>query len=82
MGVALEFSLQLGNHKPQQSDFDTVCKANNYHFNNYCVSFAFKYEGDQKVCGKVLLYHIAFIDCIENSPIETTIHSKLTEIEI
>ena len=29
MGVALEFSLQLGNYKPQRSDSDTVCKANN-----------------------------------------------------
>ena len=39
-------------------------------------------RGDQKVRGKVLLYHSAFIDCNENSQIETTIHSKLTEIEI
>ena len=39
-------------------------------------------RGDQKVRGKVLLYHIAFIDCNENSQIETTIYSKLTEIEI
>ena len=29
MGVALEFAMQLGNHKPQLSDFDIVCKANN-----------------------------------------------------
>ena len=29
MGVALEFSLQLANHKPQQSDFGVVCMANN-----------------------------------------------------
>ena len=27
MEVALEFSLQLGNHEPQRSDFDIVCKA-------------------------------------------------------
>ena len=39
-------------------------------------------RGDQKVRGKVLLYHIPFIDCNENAQIETTIHSKLTEIEI
>ena len=39
-------------------------------------------RGDQKVPGKVLLYQIAFIDCNENSQIETTIHSKLTEIKI
>ena len=39
-------------------------------------------RGDQKVRGKVLLYHIAFIDCNENSQIETTIHCKLTEIKI
>ena len=39
-------------------------------------------RGDQKVRGKVLLYHIAIIDCNENSLIETTIHSKWTEIEI
>ena len=31
MGVALDFSLQLGNHKPQRSDFaaDIVYMANN-----------------------------------------------------
>ena len=29
MGVALEFSLQLANHKQQPSDFGIVCKANN-----------------------------------------------------
>ena len=29
MGVALEFSLQLANHKPQRSNFGIVCKANN-----------------------------------------------------
>ena len=29
MGVALEFTLQLTDHKPQLSDFDNVCKANN-----------------------------------------------------
>ena len=29
MEVALEFSLQRGNHKPQLSDFAIVCKANN-----------------------------------------------------
>ena len=28
MGVALHFSLQLANHKSQQSDFGSVCKAN------------------------------------------------------
>ena len=39
-------------------------------------------RGDQKVRGKVLLYHSAFINCNENSQIETTLHSKLTEIEI
>ena len=39
-------------------------------------------RGDQKVRGKVLLYHSAFIDCNKNSQIETTIHSKLTEIKI
>ena len=39
-------------------------------------------RGDQKVRGKVLLHHIAFIDCNENLQIETTIHSNLTEIEI
>ena len=39
-------------------------------------------RGDQKVRKKVLLYHIGFIDCNDNSQIETTIHSKLTEIEI
>ena len=39
-------------------------------------------RGDQKVRGKVLLYHITFIYCNENSQIETTIRSKLTEIEI
>ena len=39
-------------------------------------------RGDQKVRGKVLLYHIGFIDCNDNSHIETTIHCKLTEIEI
>ena len=27
MEVALEFSLQLGNHEPQRSDFDIVCNA-------------------------------------------------------
>ena len=37
-------------------------------------------RGGQKVRGKLLLYHIAFIDCHENLQIETTIHSKLTEI--
>ena len=37
---------------------------------------------DQKVRGKVLLYLVAFIDCNENSQIETTIYSKLTEIDI
>ena len=37
---------------------------------------------DQKVHGKVLLYLIAFIDCNENSQVETTIYSKLTEIDI
>ena len=39
-------------------------------------------RGDQKVRGKVLLYHIAFTDCNENSQIEITIQGKLTEIEI
>ena len=39
-------------------------------------------RGDQKVHEKVLLYHIAFIDCNKNSQIETTIYSKLTEIKI
>ena len=29
LGDALEFSLQIGNQKPQRSDFDSVCKANN-----------------------------------------------------
>ena len=29
MGVALQISLQLANHKSQQSDFGAVCKANN-----------------------------------------------------
>ena len=28
-GVALHFSLQLANQKPQRSDFGAVCKANN-----------------------------------------------------
>ena len=28
-GTALEFSLQIGNQKPQRSDFDSVCRANN-----------------------------------------------------
>ena len=44
--------------------------------------FVLSTRGDQKVRGKVLLYHIAFMDCNENSQIETTIHSKLTEIKI
>ena len=39
-------------------------------------------RGDQKVRGKVLLYHIASIDCNKNSQIENTIYSKLTEIKI
>ena len=39
-------------------------------------------RGEQKFRGKVLSYHIAFIDCNENSQIETTAHSKLTEIKI
>ena len=39
-------------------------------------------RGDQKVRGKVLLFLIAFIDSNGNSQIETTIHSKLTELEI
>ena len=29
MGVALNFSLQLANHKSQRSDFGAVCKTNN-----------------------------------------------------
>ena len=29
MGVALHFSLQLGNHKSQRPDFGVVCMANN-----------------------------------------------------
>ena len=37
---------------------------------------------DKKVRVKVLLYHIAFINCNENSQIETAIHSKLAEIDI
>ena len=37
-------------------------------------------RGDQKVRGKVLLNHIAFINCNENSQMLTTIHCKLTEI--
>ena len=37
---------------------------------------------DQKVRGKVLLHYSTSIDCNENSQIETTIHSKLTKIEI
>ena len=44
-------------------------------------SFAYM-RGDQKVRGKVLFFQNAFIDCNENSQIETTIHSKLTEIKI
>ena len=39
-------------------------------------------RADQKVHEKVILYHIAFIDCNGHSQIETTNHSKLTEIEI
>ena len=39
-------------------------------------------RGDQKIRGKVLLNRIAFIDRNKNSYISTTIHSKLTEIEI
>ena len=39
-------------------------------------------RGDQEVRGKVLLYHIALIDCNKNSQIETTIYSKLTESKI
>ena len=39
-------------------------------------------RGDQKVGGKVLLHRIAFIDCNENSQIQTTSHSKLIGIEI
>ena len=39
-------------------------------------------RGDQKVRGKVLLNHITSIDRNENSQIQTTIHRKLTEIEI
>ena len=38
-------------------------------------------RGHQKGRGKVLLYHSAFIDCKENSQIETAIHSKMNEIE-
>ena len=51
-------------------------------FNFWNVHGIMNTRGDQKVRGKVLLYHSAFIDCNENSLIETTIHSKLTEIEI
>ena len=29
MGIYLDFLLQLHNHKPQQSDSDIVCNANN-----------------------------------------------------
>ena len=29
MGIAFDFWLQLANHKPQRSDHDIVCKANN-----------------------------------------------------
>ena len=39
-------------------------------------------RGDRKVCEKVLLNHIAFIDCNENSQTETVIFSKLIEIKI
>ena len=28
MGVALEFAFQLDNHRPQPSDFDIACEAN------------------------------------------------------
>ena len=46
------------------------------------IKFLYMYHistrGDQKVRGKVLLYHIAFIDSNENSKIETSIQNKLT----
>ena len=40
------------------------------HIRNNILNYEWVYtKGDQKVCGKVLLNHIAFIDCFENSKI-------------
>ena len=39
-------------------------------------------RGDQKVRGRVLLNRAAFIDCHENSQIQTIILCKLTKIHL
>ena len=66
----------------QSKSFDKMDKTLPSDVNQMCpfiqviiLDFVVITRGDQKVRGKVLLNRIAFIDC-------TTIHSKLTEIEI
>ena len=47
MGVTLHFLLQLADHKSQQSDFGTVCKANNgpKRFHYRWLNFFYEKEG-------------------------------------
>ena len=60
VGVALEFSLQLANHKQQWSDFGIVCKANN---GNLAIGLLLSDIFGQKE-GTTILERVAFLLCL------------------